>query len=86
MTDHRHEQSAYVRFLDQIEEAGSVPCQSMPEVFFPEDFPHKETREAAIQVARTLCHDCPVQLFCFEYAVVSNQRFGIWAGTLPTER
>lgn len=72
--------------MSLVDEAGGVPCQDLPEVFFPEDFPEKPTRDAAIAAARLLCSDCPLRLVCFEYAVSSNQRFGIWAGTLPSER
>jgi hypothetical protein len=86
MTDRRHAPSSYARFMSSVDEAGGVPCQEFPEVFFPEDFPEKLTREAAIASARLLCSGCPVRLACFEYAVSSNQRFGIWAGTLPSER
>lgn len=86
MADHRHEPSAYTRFASLVDASGPVPCADIPEVFFPEDFPLKAWRDAAVATARQLCSGCPIRLPCFEYAVESNQRFGVWAGTLPAER
>lgn len=83
MSDSRH---AYERLVSGIEEAGTVPCQKIPEVFFPDDFAEKQLREEAIRTARALCSSCPVRMACFEYAIVSKERHGIWAGTLPSER
>jgi hypothetical protein len=33
-----------------------------------------------------LCGECPIKDKCFTYAIETNQRFGIWAGTTPSER
>jgi hypothetical protein len=83
MGNNRH---AYERLMNSIDEAGSVPCQDLPDVFFPEDFLTKDMKERATQMAKQLCSTCPVRLECFEYAIVGKERFGIWAGTLPGER
>jgi hypothetical protein len=32
-----------------IVKIGGVPCQDIPDIFFPEDFPDKQTREYAIR-------------------------------------
>lgn len=59
---------------------------TIPEVFFPEDFPDKNVKDFAILVARNLCNTCPIKNECFMYANETDQRYGIWAGTLPSER
>jgi hypothetical protein len=81
-----HRQNPHHALRDAIDQAGSTPCMDCPEVFFPEDFPDKHTKTYAIQVARALCETCPVKKECFSYAKESNERYGIWAGTLPSER
>ena len=65
---------------------GGAPCEAVPEIFFPEDFPDKQTREYAIKVAKALCNDCPLSVQCFAYAIETKQVYGIWAGTLPSDR
>ncbi len=81
-----HRQSPHHKLRDAIDHVGSVPCMDCPDVFFPEDFPDKQTREYAIQVARKLCNQCPIKEQCFAYATEADERYGVWAGTLPSER
>lgn len=83
MRDNRH---AYDRLMKSIDDAGRVPCEDLPDVFFPEDFLTKDMKAKAAETARELCKSCPVRLQCFEYAVVSGEPFGVWGGTLPGER
>ena len=83
MGDNRH---AYDRLMKSIDEVDSVPGQDLPDVFFPEDFLTKDMKEKAAETAKQLCATCPVRLECFEYAIVSKEPFGVWAGTLPSER
>ena len=84
MGDRRHQ--SYREFTDAIEENGGAPCQDIPDIFFPEDFPEKQTREYAIRTAKALCAECPLRLQCFAYAIEAQEPYGIWAGTLPHER
>ena len=84
MGDHRHQ--SYRDFSEAIEANGGAPCQDIPDIFFPEDFPEKQTREYAIKVAKALCAECPLRLQCFAYAIEAQEPYGIWAGTLPHER
>jgi len=77
---------SYRELSDLIEQTGDVPCQDIPDIFFPEDFPEKQTREYAIRVAKALCNDCPLKVQCFAYAIEAQEPYGIWAGTLPHER
>ena len=83
MGDNRH---AYDRLMKSIDEVDSVPCQDLPDVFFPEDFLTKDMKEKAAETAKQLCATCPVRLECVEDAIVSKEPFGVWAGTLPSER
>jgi WhiB family transcriptional regulator, redox-sensing transcriptional regulator len=76
---------SYRELAALIQEHGA-PCQDIPEIFFPEDFPDKGTREYAIRTAKALCAECPIRLECFAYAIENEERYGIWAGTLPHER
>lgn len=45
-----------------------------------------------MEEAKTIClgtHDgreCPLRQQCLEFALVNNERFGVWGGTLPEER
>lgn len=84
MTNHR--QNAYREFKQALDSVGETPCMDIPEVFFPEDFPDKDTREYVTRLAKKLCASCPIQMQCFLYAQESNERWGVWAGTLPSER
>lgn len=76
----------HAELLLAIDDAGGVPCQEMPDLFFPEDIPDGQVRTEAIKTAKSLCKTCPVKWTCFEYATTTGQQFGIWAGTLPHER
>ena len=83
MSDHRH---TYSHLQAEIDRVKHTPCMDCPEVFFPEDFPDKHTREYAIKLARALCDSCPIKDACFTYATEQDERYGVWAGTLPAER
>lgn len=85
MTSQGHLSSKYFAFLKKIN-AVDPECQKVPDLFFPEDLPNPETRSAAIKVAKALCRECELMSECRTYALETNQRFGIWGGTLPSER
>lgn len=84
MTNSR--QKPYDRFAEALNQHDEVPCQIAPDVFFPEDIAKPTERKESIRIAKLLCSGCPIKMECFEYAIVSKERFGIWAGTLPSER
>jgi len=50
-----------------------------PRVFYPE-------RGGSASPARRLCSSCGVRLECLEYALLMNERFGIWGGMSEQER
>lgn len=39
-----------------------------------------------LELARATCAGCPVKEECLEYALVNNERWGVWGGTTPPER
>jgi Transcription factor WhiB. len=83
MANPRH---SYDALSEAIDREGPTPCSEVPFVFFPEDITSRNLRTQAIETARKICARCPLQLECFEYAMNTGQPFGIWAGTLPSER
>jgi WhiB family redox-sensing transcriptional regulator len=54
-------------------------AQTDPEAFFPEK--GGSTREA-----KRICIGCEVKGECLEYALGSDERFGIWGGLSERER
>jgi WhiB family redox-sensing transcriptional regulator len=54
-------------------------AQTDPEAFFPEK--GGSTREA-----KKVCAACEVRAECLEYALVNDERFGIWGGLSERER
>ena len=75
-----------MKLLSSIQAAGGVPCENNAELWYPEDFHDPEMRNRATAVAKGICHDCPIKKECFEYALETDQRHGIWGGTSPEER
>ncbi|MCW2674277.1 MAG: WhiB family transcriptional regulator [Frankiales bacterium] len=54
-------------------------AQTDPEAFFPEK--GGSTREA-----KRICIGCEVKQECLEYALMQDERFGIWGGLSERER
>ena len=54
-------------------------AQTDPEAFFPEK--GGSTREA-----KRICQACAVRDECLEYALLKDERFGIWGGLSERER
>lgn len=42
--------------------------------------------EVQIQEAKAVCARCPVREACLEFAISTNQEYGIWGGTSEEER
>ncbi len=59
-------------------------CSGYPNTLF---FPSVETPDdVSVERAKAICSICPVIDECLEYALVTNQRSGIWGGTSEKER
>ncbi len=54
-------------------------AETDPEAFFPEK--GGSTREA-----KRVCTGCEVRVECLEFALASDERFGIWGGLSERER
>ena len=80
-----HLSSRYLSFLQKVHIA-DPECQKVPNLFFPEDIAEPEKRTASIKAAKAICRECELLKECRTYALETNQRFGIWGATLPSER
>lgn len=52
-------------------------------------FPAGELGEEPVQqaeAAKAVCMRCPVRQECLEYALATDQPFGVWGGTTEAER
>lgn len=51
-------------------------------------FPIGQTGEAEIKIARAknVCGSCPVVQQCLEFAITTNQEYGVWGGHSEEER
>jgi hypothetical protein len=59
----------------------SAPCaQTDPDAWFPDDgHPNRTAKRICTQV-------CPYTAQCLEYALATDNNFGVWGGTSPLER
>jgi WhiB family redox-sensing transcriptional regulator len=60
-------------------QSGALCAQADPEAFFPE-------KGGSTKEAKKVCAVCPVQQECLEYALLNEERFGIWGGKSERER
>lgn len=66
--------------LETIEWYKSARCAEIGgDEWYPED-------SCLGNTAKKVCQECPVQVECLEYALVNNERYGIWGGRSPNER
>ena len=75
---------AYEKFQEAIDGEPDLPCQSWPELFFPEPGPGRNGDPGT--EAKRLCRGCPIRLQCLDYALTANEEYGIWGGLGPKER
>lgn len=66
-------------FPDQSWTEFALCAQTDPEAFFPE-------KGGSTRDAKKVCLSCPVRSECLEYALMNNERFGIWGGLSERER
>jgi WhiB family redox-sensing transcriptional regulator len=61
-------------------------CRALPtELFFPAGELDDQAVEQA-EEAKVVCASCPVQRACLEFAIATNQAYGIWGGANTSER
>ena len=73
---------------DQLEWQEDAACREFDNVLFfgaedGESELERQTREAH---AKTICNSCPVKQPCLEFAMETNQKYGIWGGLTAKER
>ncbi len=49
-------------------------------------FPDRSRGPNGGSEAKAICSGCPVRQPCLDFALGSNQTFGVWGGTTPAER
>lgn len=66
--------------------SGRAACRALPtELFFPAGELDDQAVEQA-EEAKAVCATCPVQHACLEFAIATNQPYGIWGGANTSER
>src|SRR3954463_1225284 len=60
-------------------QSDSLCAQTDPEAFFPE-------KGGSTRDAKQICASCEVRSRCLEYALETDERFGIWGGLSERER
>jgi WhiB family redox-sensing transcriptional regulator len=62
--------------LDHVVETESaIPCRADPELWFAES-------PADVELAKSLCQECPVRLPCLAGAHERQEPWGVWGGEL----
>ena len=60
-------------------------CKDLdPNLFFPVGVTGPAVEQ--IETAKEICSGCPVRGECLDFAITSNQEFGVWGGTTEDER
>jgi WhiB family transcriptional regulator, redox-sensing transcriptional regulator len=80
MTRHRNQHTTRAAATPPVAALPDRACAGAdPEIFFP-------TTGGPATEAQALCNICPHQQPCLDWALETEQTFGIWAGTTPDER
>lgn len=66
-------------FIDQPWATDALCAQTDPELWFPD-------KGAANRQAKAVCAACFIQAECLDWALTTNERFGIWGGLSERER
>lgn len=83
----KESEKKYIKLLSAIRKNGGVVCEQVPHIFFPEDSlgtdsGYHQEKKLALQI----CNACPVKKLCADYALTAREPYGIWGGTLASER
>lgn len=58
-----------------VEQESVIPCREDPELWFAES-------PADVELAKSLCHGCPVRMQCLAGALERHEPWGVWGGEL----
>jgi hypothetical protein len=68
-----------VEYLDVSWHADALCAQVDTELWFP-------GKGGDVRPAKRVCAACPVRVECLDYALTTQQRFGIWGGVSERDR
>ena len=73
---------------EQLDWQEDAACRKYDnELFFgPEQGESELEKQAREMRAKAVCHSCPVREPCLEFAMETNQKYGIWGGHTDKER
>jgi WhiB family redox-sensing transcriptional regulator len=75
----------YLEFYAVMSESGVQPnCTSAPDMFYPDNRAQNSYHDIAY--AKKACRMCPLLDACATYAIIANERDGIWGGLTTNER
>jgi WhiB family redox-sensing transcriptional regulator len=82
-----------IKLAELAKEAGEIPCQNAPDLYFPDrdvwertDFLNSDSTQN-YAILKDMCNTiCPIRNQCLEFAIKHNERHGIWGGMSYTER
>lgn len=65
-----------------------LACTGLVDLFYGDyvdtrDEPGREERE---EICKDICAECVLQFSCLEWALINNEKFGVWGGFTPGER
>lgn len=74
--------------IEQLDWQEDALCREYDvDLFFGPDQPESEIEKQAREAhAKTVCQRCPVKEPCLEFAMETNQKYGIWGGLTDKER
>jgi WhiB family redox-sensing transcriptional regulator len=58
-----------------VDTDAAIPCRTDPELWFAES-------PADVELAKSLCHECPVRSQCLAGAHARREPWGVWGGEL----
>jgi WhiB family redox-sensing transcriptional regulator len=64
----------------------AAACRGRTDLFYAPDHEREEDRTARHERARAICRGCPVVDECLEFALSTNQRYGIWGALTSKQR
>ena len=79
---------AMVESDEQLEWQEDAACRTHDNMLFfgADDGESELERQSREAQAKAVCHSCPVRESCLEFAMDTNQRYGIWGGYTDKER
>jgi WhiB family redox-sensing transcriptional regulator len=88
MTSHRQTKQVrnYIQLMQTVRANGGAECEQVPEIFYPEDIPFLTERRQAEKLAQTICNRCPLIDACADFAINTNELYGIWGGLTTAQR